>query len=207
MSNTNQGIGWSQESKLLQYILNQLKRVTEQIYSLVNSSVSSASIVTTVGDPGSDTNIPSEKAVRTELNGLESDISTLQSDVGTLQDDKQDKLVTIISESSGSFQIGATHLDNYVRVSFGTDVYAIVPLNATLAIPVGTVVTLFQVGAGVVTLAGETAGVTLNAYDSGLSTTGQYAGIQLTKVATNEWDVIGGVSYTPITTTTTTTTV
>jgi len=64
--------------------------------------------------------------------------------------------------------------------------------NANQAFPVGTVITIEQAGAGVVTIS-PAAGVTLNAYLGGLNTAGQYAGVQLIQVATDVWTVFGGV--------------
>ena len=103
-------------------------------------------------------------------------------------------VVSVLSETDGSFSIDTSHVGKYVRVGYATGVTVTVPLNATAALEVGTVITLIQTGDGAITLAGETAGVTLNAFESGLITAGNYAAIQLIKVATDEWDVIGGVS-------------
>lgn len=64
-----------------------------------------------------------------------------------------------------------------------------VPTNAFVAFPVGTILTLRQGGAGAVTLSGS--GVTLN---GDLTTAGPNKTIQLVKVATDTWDVTGGVT-------------
>lgn len=64
-----------------------------------------------------------------------------------------------------------------------------VPTNASVAIPVNSVITLYQVGAGVIALSG--AGVTLN---GDTNSGGEGKAISLIKIATDEWDVIGGVA-------------
>lgn len=61
-----------------------------------------------------------------------------------------------------------------------------VPTNASVAFPVGTVVAVWQYGAGQTTIAGPS--VTLRAPD-GLVLGEQYAAASLRKVATDEWEV------------------
>jgi hypothetical protein len=68
-----------------------------------------------------------------------------------------------------------------------------IPPNATVAFPIGTVITFEQNGAGVVTL--TTAGTTVfNSRGNLVATGGQYAVVQIKKVATNTWTVIGDVA-------------
>ena len=61
-----------------------------------------------------------------------------------------------------------------------------IPTNASVAFPVGTVIAVWQYGAGQTTIAGP--GVTLRAPD-GLALGEQYAAASLRKVATDEWEV------------------
>lgn len=65
-----------------------------------------------------------------------------------------------------------------------------VPTNATAAFALGATVRIRQIGAGKVTLA-PAGGVTLRSAGGLLSTGAQYADIELTKRATNEWVVTG----------------
>ena len=65
-----------------------------------------------------------------------------------------------------------------------------IPTNANHAFPIGSIVTVEQVGAGVVTIA-PVSGVTINS--PGKKSWGQYTYLQLIKVGTNTWNVIGGI--------------
>lgn len=60
-----------------------------------------------------------------------------------------------------------------------------VPTNASVAFPVGTLITVTQLGLGQVTLGG--AGVTINNLDTATATEGQYAALVLKKTAADVW--------------------
>lgn len=79
----------------------------------------------------------------------------------------------------------------YMRCNNATGVVVTVPLHSSVSFDEGAVISFIQIGAGVVSVTGETTGVTLNAYD-GLSTYGQYAGMQIIKVSDNVWDCLAG---------------
>jgi len=64
-----------------------------------------------------------------------------------------------------------------------------VPTNASVAFPIGTMITIFQTGTGTVTVAGA-GGVTVNGA-VGLKTREQYSAIVLHKRATDTWLVTG----------------
>ena len=68
---------------------------------------------------------------------------------------------------------------------------ACIPTNATVAFEIGTVISIEQQGAGVVTIA-PISGVTINA--TKLKTDGQNAVVQAYKVDTDTWNVIGGIA-------------
>lgn len=77
-----------------------------------------------------------------------------------------------------------------VTLSNAAAIALTVPTNAAVAIPIGTVISLIQLGAGQVTISG--AGVTLRA-PSGLKIRTQYSMATLVKIATDEWVVSGDV--------------
>lgn len=80
---------------------------------------------------------------------------------------------------------------SYIRMNKGTSVTLTVPTNASVAFPVGTNLTVRQVGAGQVTVA-EASGVTINTPET-LLMNGQYQTVSLVKVAADEWDIAGGL--------------
>jgi hypothetical protein len=65
-----------------------------------------------------------------------------------------------------------------------------VPVNASVAFPIGTNIVVYQKGAGQVTIAGAT-GVTLLANTSKVKTSGQNAAAALFKVAVDTWLLAG----------------
>jgi len=77
----------------------------------------------------------------------------------------------------------------YTRHNNASAITVTVPPNASVAFPVGTIITTIQVGAGQVTFA-EGSGVTINSTE-GLSLRRQWSAAQLVKTATDTWDLIG----------------
>jgi hypothetical protein len=67
-----------------------------------------------------------------------------------------------------------------------------VPLNSSVAFPVGTKIDILQVGAGQTTVAGA-AGVTVNA-TPGLKLRAQWGSATLIKRATDTWVLVGDLS-------------
>lgn len=68
-----------------------------------------------------------------------------------------------------------------------------VPPNSSIAFPVGTIIEIFQLNTGQVTIT-PGAGVTLDSNGGKLKTSGQYASASLRKRATNEWVVAGDLT-------------
>lgn len=69
-----------------------------------------------------------------------------------------------------------------------------IPANATLALRVGFMANVLQIGAGVTTVVGAT-GVTVNGVSGGsVAVSGAHQMLALTKTATNTWSVSGGAA-------------
>lgn len=86
-----------------------------------------------------------------------------------------------------------------------------IPLNATVAFPTGTKITIVQYGAGLTSVV-ATGGITLNTSSGDALSRGQYAPMVLEKVGTDEWYLYNGTTpgsiqssgtYTPTLTNTT----
>jgi hypothetical protein len=78
----------------------------------------------------------------------------------------------------------------------GTAVALKIPTNATAAIPVGTVITVLNKGAGTVTISAVTSGTTtvLSAGATPASpTVAQYKSAACIKTAADVWYVVGGI--------------
>ncbi len=81
----------------------------------------------------------------------------------------------------------------YIQFTNGAAVAFTIPPNSSVAFPIGTVITIEQNGAGVVTITAGV-GVTLRSRGSLVATGGQYAVAQIKKVATDTWTIIGDVA-------------
>lgn len=100
--------------------------------------------------------------------------------------------VSINNQSGTTYTLVLDDAGKYIRCENADAITVTVPKNSVVAFETGTVITIEQKGAGTVTVAPVDGDVILNAYD-GLSTYGQYAGIQLVKVDTNVWTCIAGI--------------
>jgi len=68
-----------------------------------------------------------------------------------------------------------------------------VPLNSSVAFPVGTRIDLIQAGAGQVTVA-ATGGVTINSKGAALKLTGQWSAATLIQRSANLWVLVGDIA-------------
>jgi hypothetical protein len=112
----------------------------------------------------------------------------------------------INTQTGTSYELVVGDAGWYVRLDNADTVWVTVPPDT---FTVNTVITLEQTGAGVVVML-EGLGVTINAYNSGYQSNGQFAIMQLVCTDTNVWTLVGGVAVTveyPTTTEEITTTV
>lgn len=108
-------------------------------------------------------------------------------------DPEWDKQVRSINDQSGtSYTLALSDAGAYVRCLNSAAITVTVPAESTTNFPIKTVISIEQKGAGQITVAAGS-GVTINKY-GGLKTAGQYAVMQLIKVASDTWTCIGGVS-------------
>lgn len=87
----------------------------------------------------------------------------------------------------------AADAEAIVEINKATGTTFTVPPNASVAFPVGTMITVAQVGAGAITLT-QGAGVTIRVDATfTLVTAGQWSVVHLYKRATNEWVATGNL--------------
>lgn len=77
-----------------------------------------------------------------------------------------------------------------VEINKATAVNLTVPTDATVAFPIGTVIEIWQQGAGQVTVVAA-GGVTIRSSEGKLKIYGQYSGASLRKRAADEWVLVG----------------
>jgi len=102
-------------------------------------------------------------------------------------------IVTAVAESTTARTLGLTDAGKVVECSNASGCTVTVPTNGTAAFALGTVIELFQSGAGAVTVAAA-GGVTIDSPSSALKSFGQYSTLILRKTATNEWSLSGDLA-------------
>lgn len=99
--------------------------------------------------------------------------------------------LTTINSQAGNYTLALTDYQNkIIEMTSASANTVTIPLNSSVAFPIGTTITIVQLGAGITTVQG-TAGVTVNGVSAGSkATTGQYQGIALYKRATDTWIIL-----------------
>lgn len=98
----------------------------------------------------------------------------------------------LINQQTASYTLGLTDKDKIVEMNVGSANNLTVPLNSTVAYPIGTVIDIVQVGSGQTTVV-ATSGVTINS-TSGLKIRTQWGSASLIKRGTDTWVLIGDVA-------------
>ena len=97
------------------------------------------------------------------------------------------------TQQAGAYTLALTDAAAVVEGTSATAQTFTVPPNSSVAFPVGTVVEVFQYGAGQITIAAG-AGVTLRSDGGKAKTAAQYATVGLRQRAANEWVLSGDLS-------------
>lgn len=96
------------------------------------------------------------------------------------------------SAQTATYTLSLSDDSKIVEISSATAVNLNVPLNSTVAFPIGTSITILQTGAGQITVV-PVSGVTINA-QPGLKLRTQWAAATLLKRAENTWVLLGDLS-------------
>ena len=119
-----------------------------------------------------------------------------------------DVLTAATYNSLPTFTIGAANTADYTAVladqyqsleimNKATAIAFKIPTNASVAFPVGTVITVLNKGAGTCTISAVTSGTTTVLSSGGVvasPTLGQYKTAACIKTATDIWYVVGGIA-------------
>ena len=97
---------------------------------------------------------------------------------------------SINSQTGTTYTLVLSDAAKLIRCSNASAITLTIPPNSSVAFPVGTIITVEQQGAGVITVA-PGSGVTINSAKR--KTDGQYAVVQIYKVDSDVWNVIGGI--------------
>ena len=93
------------------------------------------------------------------------------------------------STKTASYELVLADANTIIEMNVGTANTLTVPANSSVAFPVGTVIEVYQLGAGQTTVTAAV-GVTIRTPDT-LKIDGQYATAALRKRATDEWVLDG----------------
>ena len=107
----------------------------------------------------------------------------------TINDARQN--VTLNAQTGTTYTLALTDNGRLVTLSNASAITVTVPTNASVAFATGAIVNLQQIGAGQVTIAGDT-GVTVNG--AGTKTRAQWSAASLVKTATDTWTLIGDIA-------------
>lgn len=105
---------------------------------------------------------------------------------------KSDVTRTINAQSGTTYTFLLTDAGNMVEFTNASPVAVTIPLNSSVAFPVGTQIDVMAGGAGKVTFAGA-GGVTLKSVSSLKSLSAQEAAGTLVKMATDTWRLMGSL--------------
>lgn len=93
------------------------------------------------------------------------------------------------TQTGTSYTLVLTDVAKIITLNNGSAITLTVPTNSSVAFPIGTQITLAQLGAGQVSL--SYAGVTMRSNSNKYKMNGQYAVCGLLKLATDEWLFFG----------------
>lgn len=96
------------------------------------------------------------------------------------------------NRQTASYTLALTDADKLVEMNVATANNLTLPLNSSVAFPIGTKIDLAQYGAGQTTVV-ATSGVTVRSAGGALKLALQYSGASLVKIATNEWYLFGDI--------------
>jgi hypothetical protein len=98
-----------------------------------------------------------------------------------------------VDTKTASYTLAVADAGKVIEMNVASANNLTVPLNSSVAIPIGTTIDIVQYGAGQTTLV-PTSGVTIRSKEGALKLTGQYSAVSLYKRGTDEWVAIGDLS-------------
>jgi hypothetical protein len=102
-------------------------------------------------------------------------------------------IATFSSTKTASYTLALVDLAQVVIMNVGSANNLTVPLNSSVAFPIGSQILIYQSGTGQTTIV-ATGGVTIRSQGAKLKLAAQYALAGLLKVGTDEWVAFGNLS-------------
>jgi hypothetical protein len=99
----------------------------------------------------------------------------------------------VTNSQSGDYTLVLADVSKRVEMTSASSNNLTVPLNATVAFAVNTIIEVYQYGAGLTSIV-ATGGVTIRSSSGILTSPGQYSSMFLIKRATDEWELFNGTT-------------
>ena len=99
----------------------------------------------------------------------------------------------VTNRQTASYTLALTDVNDLVEMNVATANNLTVPLNSSIAFPIGTKIDIAQYGAGQ-TIVVATGGVTIRSAGGALKLAAQYSGGSLVKIGTDEWYLFGDIT-------------
>ena len=165
------------------------ENATTSVHGISNT----ANLVYTDDSRLSDSRTPTAHA-STHGSGGSDAITISQSQVTNLTTDLSGKasLTVDFSTQTDSYTLVLGDAGKAVEMGKATAQTLTVPLNSSVAFPIGTKIDVIQTGAGETTIA-ATGGVTVNSEDGKLKVNAQWQAVSLIKRATDTWILVGAL--------------
>jgi hypothetical protein len=108
-------------------------------------------------------------------------------------DEATSSLINITEVSGTSYTLQLSDNNTVIEMNNASANTITIPLNSSVAFPIGSSIDIFQTGVGQTTIT-PAEGVTIKSSNSETKLTGQYSGSTIYKRATNEWALFGDLS-------------
>lgn len=102
----------------------------------------------------------------------------------------RENVITPFDTTATAYTLALTDMDRRILFTSGSNVTVTIPLNSSVAFPIGTVLTLYRDGAGELEIS-PTGGVTLQSAQGYRRANHRYQAVELYKIDTDEWRLIG----------------
>jgi hypothetical protein len=100
---------------------------------------------------------------------------------------------TTINTKTASYTLALSDAGETIEMNVASGNDITIPLNSSVAFPIGSVVDIIQYGEGQTTIVPDS-GVTIRSKDGNLKLTGQYSGATMYKRGTDEWVAVGDLT-------------
>lgn len=120
-------------------------------------------------------------------------VNGVTSAIQTQIDAKADKTTTFNIQTGTSYTLVLTDAGKIIEMQNGSANIVYIPLNSSVAFPIGTEIQVLQFGAGQTTIT-PVSGVTTKSKSNYVKIGNVYTGVTLVKRGTNDWYIIGNLT-------------